>query len=158
MGWDLHQRVLRHRATPYSHLTRYDWQLYLEELLFALFDATVKERPPQQRTVTDLLSHIERFPTRMLTLTQAAEYLNISPSHLSRQFKAQTGTRFIDYVTGKRLERAKLLLLHTDLPVLKIAGTLGFQPLNYFSRAFKGYTGLTPSNYRRQTVPAQEIA
>lgn len=61
-----------------------------------------------------------------------------------------TKQSYIHYVTGKRLERAKLMLTHTDKPVLRIATELDFQPVNYFSRTFKKHTGLTPSEYRQQ--------
>lgn len=148
-GWDLHQRVVRHRSQRYSQLSRWDWQRYLEELMFALFDDIERQTPPQQRTMNDLLNHIERTVEQPMTLTEAARFVNLSPSHLSRQFKAQLGVKFVDYVTAKRIRRVKMMLTHTDLPVLKIASTLGFQPVNYLSRAFKKETGLTPTEFRR---------
>ena len=108
--------------------------------------------------MSDLLNYIEQHAGSALALSKAAEYLSVSPSHLSKTFKARTGVRFVDYVAEKRIERAKLMLAHTDLPVLRIATDLSFQPVNYFSRVFKKHTAMTPSDYRRwcTTPDAQE--
>ena len=85
----------------------------------------------------------------------ARTYLAWSESHFARQFKQQTQQSFITYVTNKRLDRAKLMLAHTTKPVLRIAGELGFQPLNYFSRTFKKHTGQTPTEYRQQLAGSE---
>jgi len=145
---DLQQRVLRHRAVPYAHVNRFDWHVYLEGLLFALFDTLNKQAPPRQRTLDALLNHVERNIDRAPTLTKAAELVSMSASHLSRTFKAHTGVTYGNYVNNKRLDRAKFMLEHSDLPVLKIADMLGFRPLNYFSRVFKRHTGSTPTEFR----------
>lgn len=143
----LRQSVVRHRATAHNHLDRWQCQLHLEGLLFAHHDALERGRRGP-RTFTDLLNLIERHVQRPLSLNKAADYLTVTPSHLSKTFKAHTGQTFISYVTAKRMERAKLLLLHTDLPIQRIATELGFQPVNYFSRTFKQQTGMTPSEFR----------
>ncbi|MDR1513610.1 MAG: helix-turn-helix transcriptional regulator, partial [Propionibacteriaceae bacterium] len=83
---------------------------------------------------------------------EAASFLNISPGHLSKKFKATTGQSFISYVTERRLRRAYLMLAHTDFSVVKVASELGFNQANYFARVFKAETGLSPSEYRRETV------
>jgi ligand-binding sensor protein/AraC-like DNA-binding protein len=149
-SFDLQQQVLRHRAQPYAKLGRYDMQVYLEGLVFALFDAVAKQEPPRPRSLPDLLNQIEQNVAQAPTLTKAADYLSVSASHLARVFRARTGTTYREYVNEKRFERAKLMLEHTDLPVMTIASKLGFQPVNYFSRAFKKQTGCAPTDYRSQ--------
>lgn len=156
IGWEVHQRVLRHRTSQYAQLTRYAWQTYLESLLGALLGAIERRGPRRQRTITDLLNHVEQNACKAPTLMAAAAYMSVSPSHLSKTFKARTGTTFTAYVNAKRMERAKLMLATTDYAIVRIATELSFSPVNYFSRSFKKYTGLTPSEYRQQESDAAQ--
>lgn len=149
-GREVSQRVIRHRNKRRRDLNRYECQVYCEKLLINLHNLVEPELPPKERTISTLLNEIEKDPTSFVTCGRAAEYLMWSESHFARRFKDKTGQSFINYVTSKRLERAKLMLIHTDKPVLRIATELGFQPANYFSRTFKKQTGVTPSEYREQ--------
>lgn len=131
-------------------MNRYECQVLCERLLIRLHDLLEPKIAARDRTITTLPNEIEKDPTSYLTVAKAASYMALSESHFSRQFKQHTKQSYIHYVTGKRLERAKLMLTHTDKPVLRIATELDFQPVNYFSRTFKKHTGLTPSEYRQQ--------
>ncbi|MDR0959236.1 MAG: PocR ligand-binding domain-containing protein [Propionibacteriaceae bacterium] len=134
----------RHRRA--SALTRHSAQLYAESLLVLVVDALAKATPGPP-TMKRLLNHLARQPQRDWTLTDAAAYLGLSFGHTSKRFKAHTGETFVAYISRRRLERARLLLRHTDLPVAQIAHDLGFRS-NYFSRLFKEATGMTPREYR----------
>lgn len=148
-GLELRQAVTRQRAARTSSVDRHHCHDHLQSLLFAHHDR-MAQLPRGPRTFTDLLNHLERHAQRPPTLQQAADYLSITPSHLSKVFRQRTGQTFISHVTAKRIERARHLLVHTDLPVARIAQELGFQPVNYFSRTFKSHVGMTPSEYRRR--------
>ncbi|MDO4784509.1 MAG: PocR ligand-binding domain-containing protein [Propionibacteriaceae bacterium] len=148
-GRDISQTVIRHRNQRRSPMNRYECQVYCERLLIQLHNLLEPRLERTDRNIASLLNEIEKNPTSFLTLRKAADYLMVSESHLSRKFKERTGQSFISYVTGKRLERAKLMLAHTSKPVLRIAAELDFRPHNYFSRAFKQQVGVTPSEYRR---------
>lgn len=149
-GKEVSQMVLHHRSRRRSPMNRYECQVYCERLLIRVHDLLGSGAKGGERSLTTLLGEIEKNPTTFLTLRKAATYLMWSESHFARKFKERTGTSFNAYVTAKRLERAKLVLAHTDKPVLRIAAELDFTPLNYFSRAFKKHVGLTPSEYRRE--------
>ncbi len=86
-------------------------------------------------------------------LAQAAESLQLSGSYLSRLFKEKMNKNFTDYLMELRLERAKELLLHTDMKIEKIANKVGFVNHNYFGQVFKRVTGMTPRQYRQQQHP-----
>ena len=77
----------------------------------------------------------------------AAEYY-LSRSRFSHIFKNVTGTSPLQYVTQMRMQKAKDMLLHTDLPVCRIAQEVGYPDQNYFSRIFRRETGMTPSEFR----------
>jgi len=52
------------------------------------------------------------------------------------------------YMTNKKLQQAKYLLIHTDLKIQMISEQLGFASQSHFSRQFKRWTGVSPLNYR----------
>lgn len=82
-----------------------------------------------------------------LTLKEIAATLNVSPSHLSRKFKSETNKNIIDFINQKRIEEAKLYLQSEPISITDIAFLVGFNDINYFSRVFKKWTSLTPSQY-----------
>ena len=149
-GRDISQIVTRHRGRRRGPMNRYERQVYCEKLLIRVHDLLDPASRGGERSITTLLNEIEKNPSSFLTLHKAASYLMWSESHFARKFKERTGSSFIHYVTAKRLERAKFVLVHTDKPVLRIAAELDFTPLNYFSRQFKKHIGVTPSEYRRE--------
>ena len=149
-GRDVSQVVIRNRNKRRPDLNRYECQVYCEKLIILLHNLVEPDLLPRERTIATLLNEIEKDPTSFLTCTKAAEYLMWSESHFARRFKDKTGQSFINYVTNKRLERAKFMLIHTTKPVLRIATELEFQPANYFSRTFKKLVGVTPSQYRQE--------
>ncbi|MDR3070400.1 MAG: PocR ligand-binding domain-containing protein [Propionibacteriaceae bacterium] len=144
----IEQAIQRQRFSRTPQLTRYHCQIYVESLLGIMQDFIVKANPAWKHSLFGLLNYLERNPTKAWTLNDAARFLGVSVSHASRRFKAYTGQNFVSYVTEKRIERAKMMLKWTNMPVLKIAKELDFQS-NYFSRLFKLSTGFSPSEFRQ---------
>ncbi len=77
-----------------------------------------------------------------------AEKLNMSSSYLSDMLRSVTGKSTKDHIQFKVIEKAKGLLLGTDMNVSEIAYQLGFEYPQYFNRLFKEKTGFTPKEYR----------
>lgn len=77
-----------------------------------------------------------------------SEQLKLSPSYLSQIFKQETGTTINQFIISFRMDMACSLLLKSDRKVADIAQSCGFLDQNYFTKIFKKYTGLTPSDYR----------
>jgi ligand-binding sensor protein/AraC-like DNA-binding protein len=147
----LRYQTLKQRARRDATLNRYQVQTVVEAMLIMVFDGVRRSRPKRHRDFQDLLNEIERRRAKAYSLTDAAAFLNISPGHLSKKFKAVTGTSFMSYLMARRMRRAHLMLAHTDLPVVKVAAELGFHQANYFARVFKAETGLSPSEFRRES-------
>lgn len=154
-GRDITVEVMSKRKGRRRSMNRYEAQVHAERLLILLHDLIEPKLAMNERSISSLLNEIEKNPTAFLSVQKAASYLAWSESHFARQFKQQTQQSFITYVTNKRLDRAKLMLAHTTKPVLRIAGELDFQPLNYFSRTFKKHTGQTPTEYRQQLAGSE---
>jgi signal transduction histidine kinase/DNA-binding response OmpR family regulator len=76
--------------------------------------------------------------------------LGMSRAALYNKMKAITGAGAKEYITRIRLEKAKALIETTGLSIVEISEMTGFTSQSYFSTAFKAYTGMTPSQYKKQ--------
>ena len=85
-----------------------------------------------------------------LSLNTIANEIHVSPSHLSRKFKEETGMNLTEFINQKRVEEAKLYLQRGYISITDIAFLVGFNDLNYFSKVFKKHTSLTPSQYAKR--------
>ncbi len=83
-----------------------------------------------------------------LTVDDLAAAATLSPFHFARVFKASTGLAPHEYVTSRRMERAKSLLLSTWLSVPDVAYSVGFSNVSHFRRVFRRHTGFLPSDLR----------
>ena len=64
--------------------------------------------------------------------------------------KRETGKSAVRYVTVVKMERARKLLVDSDLRIGEIADKLGFEDIDYFSKVFRKTTGISPREYRRK--------
>lgn len=96
----------------------------------------------------DLKRYVDAHYCTPLTLTELSRIFYLSTNYCGYLFKRYTGSTFVQYVQGLRLERAKHLLETTALPVAQIAASVGYVDLSRFSRLFKSEVGLTPAQYR----------
>ena len=79
-----------------------------------------------------------------------ASRLGLTASYFCRKFKAGFGYVFSEYLCMYRIERSKELLKSSSIPVSEIAEAVGFSSFSYFSKMFKFYMKLTPSEYRKK--------
>ena len=115
-----------------------------------LFDKMNIKGKISDNGMESVVDYIERNLKRGISLEDVANHVNISTYYLSKIFKKEMGVNFITYVTDRKMDLAKEMLVNTDIPVLNIALDLAYNEANYFSKAFKKKTGLTPSEYREQ--------
>ncbi|WP_127581497.1 helix-turn-helix domain-containing protein [Paenibacillus koleovorans] len=98
--------------------------------------------------IRELRAYLEtHYTDQNLSLTAVADKFGISSSYLSRYFKTQTGTNFVDYVNRCRIEASKRHLTG-EATILQIAHKVGFDNDITFRRLFKKYMGVTPSQYK----------
>ncbi|WP_114395551.1 response regulator transcription factor [Oleisolibacter albus] len=121
-------------------------------LVDLLFDRDGERFGGSSTTVKKVLDYIERNMMRRVTLEDAAEYADISPSYLSRMFKKALNINFVTYLTGRRIEIAKEMLRETDRSITAIAAELSYNDVNYFCKSFKKEVGVSPAEYRRQSA------
>ena len=94
------------------------------------------------------IDYINEHYNEQLTLNEVAEKIFVSSCYISRMFKKELGKNFVDYLNGLRLEKAKELLKDPKYKTYEIAELVGIPDAHYFSRLFKKYEGLTPTEYR----------
>ncbi len=80
---------------------------------------------------------------------EIAEVANMSPYHFIRVFKKATGKRPHEFFTDIKVKKAAELLKNTSYSVTEICFLCGFNNHSYFSKIFKKFKGLTPSEYRK---------
>jgi two-component system response regulator YesN len=83
-----------------------------------------------------------------LSLKMISDHFNYTSAYISRLFKKYNEKNFIDYVSEHRIEKAKLLLKDTDMPIHTISEETGFYNDTSFRRLFKRITGFSPGKYR----------
>lgn len=85
------------------------------------------------------------------TLEGAASQIHLSTDYLSRLFRKKTGTSFSEYLLNTRMKEAGALMKQIHLSIGEIASRLGYKNPKNFTRAFRNYYGMAPTEYRRQT-------
>ncbi|MUT68473.1 helix-turn-helix domain-containing protein [Paenibacillus sp. NEAU-GSW1] len=98
--------------------------------------------------LANAISYIEDNYLEPLTLEEIADRSKISVRHLNRIFQSYYQTTPISYLQQLRLERARMLLRQSGLPITKISYECGFNDSNYFTRKFSKAYGLSPKAFR----------
>ena len=102
-----------------------------------------------------LLNYIEHNIDTNMPLRDICEELELDYKYASNCFIKDTGLGFNKYLTKEKIKLAERELATTELPIQKIAEMLGYNSAYYFTRAFKGNTGLSPSDYRKRSLLPQ---
>ncbi|MBT2762862.1 AraC family transcriptional regulator [Paenibacillus sp. ISL-20] len=85
---------------------------------------------------------------RHIQVKDVAAEVNLHPGYLHRVFRRGTGRTITEYLTMIRMEKAKMLLEQTDIPIDEISDYVGVGSRQYFHMLFKKNTGTTPVEYR----------
>ncbi len=103
------------------------------------------------RILKRALDYIDaNFDRDTLSLNQAAESIGVSANYLSAIFSQNMQKTFVEYMTEKRIEKAKKLLKQTDKTSGEIAKEVGYKDSHYFSFVFKKLQGCSPREYRAE--------
>ncbi|MDD3366021.1 MAG: AraC family transcriptional regulator [Sphaerochaetaceae bacterium] len=126
---------------------------YLSDVLYAqiaidyataVLEFSVNSYSPMiKKIVTYLTVHL----TEDVRIEQLGKMHNTHISHISRKFKKETGMSIPAYVSKQRVGLAKLYFEDGRTSIRELAELLGFNDSNYFSKVFKRYAGMTPTEY-----------
>lgn len=142
------------KNTPYR-------EFILQGMLFRLFTTIMEEHLPIKATmypspltprILDAINYMEKYYQTNITMEEVAHNIGFSPSYFSRLFHAQLGMSYRTYLSNIQIRNVQLLLANTDLSVSDIAKETGYVHVDYLSAQFKKKTGMTPSQYRKQSA------
>ena len=96
------------------------------------------------------LLYIHENIDKDISIDQLADIACITEDHFIRLFKKEMNYTPTKYINLKKMEKAQLFLLTTNLPIRSIAFDLSIDNISYFNRIFKQHTGKTPTQYREE--------
>ena len=130
---------------------------FLRKIAESARNASTKADEKANRVIAKARAFIDRNFSRDLTLEEVSREVHVSPYYFSKLFKEQTGDNFINYLTQRRVESAKQLLADGRLNIKAICNEIGYNDPNYFSRLFKRFEGITPTEYREQVLKIANV-
>lgn len=107
------------------------------------------DQQPIDEHITGALQYLQHHYDCDIQVKDVAASVGLHPGYLHRLFKAQTGQSVMEYLTALRVDKAKMLLAQTEIPVAEIPDYIGVNSRPYFNVIFKKNTGTTPAQYRR---------
>lgn len=108
------------------------------------------ESQKQSSDIIDSAIHYidKNFADEKISLNTVAEAVNISTNYLSALFSQKMGISFVEYLTQKRMAKARVLLQKTGLRSSEVAYQVGYRDPRYFSFVFKKTQGCSPRAFR----------
>ncbi|WP_168121713.1 AraC family transcriptional regulator [Paenibacillus sp. HB172176] len=139
----------------------YKWETLdeMEEWFVGLAETAISLRDNQSSQknvliVEKLRNEIHQsYMDASLTVEKLSEVAGLSVNYMRKIFKDITSTSLNKYISDYRFEKAKELLLTTDLPANRIGEMVGMDNTKYFYISFKKYSGKTPDHFRKSSEP-----
>ena len=102
------------------------------------------------KQVAEAIDYIYVHIMDRITVNELAEAIGISPTHLSRIFKQETGISVSEYIRQRKIDMAKNLLRFSNYDFVEIAVMLSYSSQSHFIQHFRSQVGMTPKAYRKQ--------
>jgi len=133
-----------HRDHHVFYYGDFKWNLFAEEPT----EEEMTER--NNEIVGKAKAYVElHYAQKGLTLQEVAQRNHVSPNYLSYLFKKITGHNLWEYVIKLRMEESRRLILNTDMRRYEIAEKVGYESPEHFSKIFKKYYGISPSELKK---------
>jgi two-component system response regulator YesN len=123
----------------------------LEIIISNLFDK-INNTNKNNSLIKLALDFITSNYDKDITLESVAKEIHFTPGYVSQLFKQETGINFLEFLHKYRIEKSKALLKNKLLKNYQVAYMVGYTNEKHFSKTFKRYTGLTPSQYKASIV------
>lgn len=91
-----------------------------------------------------------------VSLEDVARHVSLNPVYFSRFFKEQSGTKFSEYLSRTRIEKACSLLADPTMRVYEVCESVGYRNKKHFNRLFRTHTGCTPTEFRERKLRERE--
>ena len=152
MAYDNHPTLISNILL--NHQRPFHNKMESQGILYILMSRFFKQARPKEEVkdnrIHQTMVYIRKHLDSRLDIDQLADKACMSKDHYIRVFKKETGETPNVYITKRRLEKAELALVTSDLSIKSIAQMLGYQDYSYFNRVFKQNAGVTPQQYREK--------
>ncbi len=116
------------------------------------FEVLLREGRKLNYYVHTTLMMVQAQYQERLNINDIAEQLDVSKSYLSKKFKEETGMTFVEFLNRYRINQAIQLLEQGDLRILEVATKVGFSQYKNFSKVFRKYLNMTPTEFLESNV------
>jgi len=149
---ELHEQASK--AMQWNHVFKDHYVFYYGDFKWGVYS---EEEPTKDEIVAQNNMIVERtsgyihqnYAKKGLTLNEVAQKNHVSPNYLSYLFKKKTGYNLWEYVIKLRMEESKRLIVNTDLRRYEISELVGYESPEHFSKIFKKYYGISPSEMKK---------
>lgn len=138
--------VLKEQMRDYEVFGQYR-NLILELCHKKVQDIRKNEKKQYSANITRVIEYVNQNYAKDISLEKCAELVECSYTSLSKEFKKETGMRFVEYLNQQRVNKAKSLLIRNEISMKEIVEAAGFRNYNYFFKVFKEIVGVTPSEF-----------
>ena len=107
--------------------------------------ATDKDR----KLIRDMTDYLNQHLDEEISLKILGDVFYLTPNYISRIFRDELGVNYLAYLTHLRIERARNLLLTTDMAIADVSEAAGFHDYRTFTKVFKRYEGVPPTQFRK---------
>jgi len=141
---NIYRRLFESKTTDQAFVCLIDLVRSIRELNESVIVGSI------EANLQKILSYLEiHYCDAELSLESLARAVNFSVSYICGLLKKKKDTTFIKLVTALRMEKAKELLKNPHHMIIDVAECLGYNDPYYFSHCFKKYTGVSPTEYRK---------
>lgn len=109
----------------------------------------IDDSPDNQKVMLDVIEYIGANLDKELNLQELADVVSFDKIYFLKKFKKLTGITPMEYIRNVRMEKAKELLVYSDMNITQVAECVGFRSIHHFSNCFSKYTGMTPSKFKK---------
>lgn len=123
---------------------------YIEKDSVQELQSSTDEVDEQNSEMKEITVYIKNNIDNNITLSELADLVNLEKTYFIKKFKSVIGTTPMQYVKKVRLERAKKLLLYSDMNITQISDALNFGSIHRFSEFFINEVGISPQKFKKQ--------
>lgn len=143
--------LLHHYSLHLNNVGKHQQQIIFQQLISYLLNHHHSQISPHIIEIAEsTANYLEKNFTKPLQYKQLSEALKYHSAYITRCMKQVHGCSPLIYQKKIRLNKAKQLLLYTNLSVDEISHSVGFNSVSYFSRSFSQEYSLSPLHYRNQ--------
>lgn len=130
-----------------SRLYELIYQVFNKQPYTELTPNKIQKRNYNLKLIQNIIIYLNKNYTESINVKEIATLFNISYHHLCHLFKEYTNSSIIQYITTVRVDKSLSHLKYSDSSISEIAGLVGYDDANYFSRTFKKVMNMSPKEY-----------